>query len=345
VALGRLASRIVATDDARWVDFVNGHPDALPYHHPAWTRTICETYGFQAFALVLEAERDGMVAGVPIVALGGRVRGRRWVALPFTDSLPPLSTAALGTDQLARLFTSAAQEANVRTMEIRAPLSPPGGHERVRGVEHVLELSDADTLHAGFESQVRRNIRKAERAGLTVRVAQDAEELTAAYFDLHAETRRRLGVPTQPRRLFEAMWRNILEPGLGFALLAHHRGRPVAGAVFLEWNGRIVYKYGASAQRFWPLRPNNLIFWTAIRRGCEHGARRLDFGRSDLDDEGLRAFKAGWGATEQPLVYTTIGHEPERGGERASRVLRPVLRRAPIWMSRGVGAVFYRFGA
>jgi CelD/BcsL family acetyltransferase involved in cellulose biosynthesis len=137
----------------------------------------------------------------------------------------------------------------------------------------------------------------------------------------------------------------MLEPGLGFALLAYHDAQPVAGAVFLEWNGRVVYKFGASAQRFWPLRPNNLIFWAAIRRSCRRGVRELDFGRSDITDDGLRAFKAGWGALEQPLVYTTLGGAPERSGERAGHLIRPLLRHAPIWLGRSIGAVFYRFAA
>lgn len=337
--------QIISTEDPRWLDFAGGHPGARPYHHPGWARTIAESYGFEPFVLALGAADAALDAGIPIVPVGGRVRSRRWVALPFTDAMGPLSTNGTSPLEFGRLVESSAREAGVSSVEIRAPLQAGAEHETTRGVEHTLALSDPDALFAGFQSQVRRNIRKAEKSGLTIRVADDPKDLTHVYFDLHAETRRRLGVPTQPRRLFEALWTHMVEPGLGFVLLAIHEGRPVAGAVFLDWNGRVVYKFGASAQRYWPLRPNNLIFWEAIRRGCESGARELDFGRSDLEDEGLRAFKASWGAVEEPLVYTTLLRPSQQGGQHVDRLLRPVIRRAPTWFGRGLGAVLYRFAA
>jgi CelD/BcsL family acetyltransferase involved in cellulose biosynthesis len=344
VSAGGGALQLVSTDDPRWLEFLGGVTAARPYHHPAWTRALSETYGFEPFVAALGPAEGPLTAGIPFVPLGGRLRGKRWVALPFTDALEPLSSNGTSPAELATLVGSAAEAAGVSSIEIRGSLSAPSGHETTRGVEHLLTLSDPDTLFAGFQSQVRRNIRKAEKSGLTVRVADDPRDLTHAYFDLHAETRRRLGVPTQPRRLFEAIWRHMVDPGLASVLLAYHEGQPVAGAVFLEWKGRVVYKFGASAQRSWPLRPNNLIFWDAIRRACEGGARELDFGRTDLADDGLRSFKSSWGAVEHPLVYTTLGR-PQSSGQTTDRLLRPVLRRAPIWFGRRLGALLYRFAA
>ena len=119
----------------------------------------------------------------------------------------------------------------------------------------------------------------------------------------------------------------------------------MAGAVFLDWNRRIIYRYGASDRRSWPLRPNNLIFWEAIRRGCASGARSLDFGRSDWADEGLRAFKSSWGTVEEELRYTSYGNVQWSSEAAPGRLLRPVLRTAPTWVSRSLGEVFDRFAA
>jgi hypothetical protein len=66
-------------------------------------------------------------------------------------------------------------------------------------------------------------------------------------------------VPVQPRRFFELLWRLVLEPGLGFLLLAHAGARPVAGAVFLRGSRCLTYKYGASDASAWPLRPNHAV--------------------------------------------------------------------------------------
>jgi CelD/BcsL family acetyltransferase involved in cellulose biosynthesis len=251
---------------------------------------------------------------------------------------------ALTREEFGRLLADEGARAGVSTIELRGPLGE-AGEPFERGVVHELPLRSEDELFSAFESQVRRNIRKAQRLELTVHTAARVEDLTEIYFRLHTETRRRLGVPTQPRRFFKNVWEGMLAHDLGFALLVYHGREPIAGAVFLEWNGRVVYKFGASDARYWSMRPNNLLFWEAIKRGCEQDAKVFDFGRSDREDEGLRAFKRSWGAVEEPLVYTTLGRPAEAFNGSAERLLRPVLRRSPLWVGRGLGEVFYRFGA
>jgi CelD/BcsL family acetyltransferase involved in cellulose biosynthesis len=336
------AGALLDAGDAAWRQFLLSRPEALPYHHPAWVQTLADAYGYEPQAAVLRSSTGEVVGGLPVVQLGGRVRARRWVSLPFTDFCPPLLGNGLAEDELAAAVDGLRRQHEIASLEIRAPVARFGGN--LRGMRHELALTDPETLFASFRSQVRRNIRKAERAGLEVRAGEGREDLVRTYFALHAETRRRLGVPPQPRRFFDALWRHVVDPGFGFVLLAWHEGVAVAGAVFLEWNGRIVYKYGASDRRHWPLRPNNLLFWECIKRGCSSGARALDFGRSDLEDEGLRSFKQSWGAAEEPLAYTTIGRA-RSGSGRPEELLRPLLRASPTWLGRMVGAALYRLAA
>jgi CelD/BcsL family acetyltransferase involved in cellulose biosynthesis len=337
-------TRLVPAGDPVWRAFLLRHPSALPYHHPAWVETVAETYRFPSFVFVVRSARGEVLGGVPLVAVGGRLRRKRWVALPFTDACPALTGPELTTEDFGRLLAAEGERAGVSAIELRGPLGAVGAPVE-RGVVHVLEITNEEELFNGFESQVRRNVRKAQRSDLTLRVAARAEDLTETYFRLHTATRRRLGVPTQPRRFFRNVWEHMLASDLGFALLVYHGGEPIAGAVFLDWNGWLVYKFGASDARHWSLRPNNLLFWEAIKRACDRGVKVFDFGRSDRDDEGLRAFKRSWGAVEEPLVYTTLGRPAESSNGLAERLLKPVVRRSPVWVGRGLGEVFYRFGA
>jgi CelD/BcsL family acetyltransferase involved in cellulose biosynthesis len=334
---------LMEAGDREWHQYLLSHPDALPYHHPAWLEALSDAYGYEPLAAVARSSAEGIVGGISAVPVG-RLRGRRWVSLPFTDFYPPLASPGLPLDELGAGLDALRREHDVTALEVHAPIDGSGGEQRLRGVRHELALSDPDTLFASFKPQVRRNIRKSEASRVVVRAGERREDLVHTYFDLHVETRRRLGVPPQPRGFFASLWRHLLEPGLGFVLLAYHDGLPVAGAVFLQWNGRIVYKYGASNHKHWPLRPNNLLFWECIRRGCAAGARSLDFGRTDLEDEGLRSFKASWGAPEEPLRYTTAGKAKARSG-RAERLLRPVLRNTPTWFGRALGTALYRLAA
>jgi CelD/BcsL family acetyltransferase involved in cellulose biosynthesis len=332
--------------DPGWREFLLGHPDALPYHHPAWVATLAAAYGFEPRAAIIRGADGEIAGGIPLIELGGRIRGRRWVSLPFTDFCPPLATDA-AEHELGVALERLREEREIASHEVRAPLAGRELGAAQRGVRHILPLADPDDLFRGFRSQVRRNVRKAERSGIEVRRADTRDELTRTYFGLHADTRRRLGVPPQPRRFFEQLWKHALEPGFGYLLLAYRGGTAVAGAVFLEWNGRIVYKYGASDREHWSLRPNNLLFWQCIRERAAAGALSLDFGRSDLEDEGLRAFKAGWGAAEQPLYYTHLGSDAI-GRDRVSggaQLLRPIVKGCPIWVGRMLGLALYRHTA
>jgi CelD/BcsL family acetyltransferase involved in cellulose biosynthesis len=276
-------------------------------------------------------------AGAPALAL----RGARRVSLPFTDACTPL---ARSDDARRRLAESFARNGRC---EVRSALDGPGLVTRVRGVDHVLDLdASLDSIHAAFSSQTRRNVARAEKSAVEVRHGQRRDDLTETFYALHLRTRRRQGVPVQPRRFFRLLWDDFVEGGLGTLLLAYTGAAPVAGALFLHWNGHTIYKFGASDREHLALRPNNLIFWTAIREAHARGDSTFDFGRTELDNEGLRAFKSGWGAGERPLVYTFSGSAPEIDAPSvALRALSVAIKRAPSWLCRAVGEVGYRYAA
>ena len=303
-------------DDARWHDFVTRHPDATPFHDPAWASLLAECYGMSGFVLAELGESGSVTGGIPLLA-PPRLPGapRRLVSLPYTDSLPPLVPPD-GARQVAEAVDAARSELGVARVELRGELAgaladPPAA------VMHMLTLErDPDAIARRFSQEKRRNIRASERNGLTTSRAENERDLTETYYGLHLQTRRRLGVPSQPKRFFRLLWRRLLEPGRGFVLTVRHGNIPIASAVFLVGNGTVVYKYGASDAARQAHKPNDLLMWTAIRDACLEGFERFDFGRSELTATGLRQFKSRWGAVERPLVYSTIGESGARGSQR-----------------------------
>ena len=333
-------------DDDRWLRFVSSRPDAHPFHHPAWISLIAETYGYSAFVVASDAPGGEIVAGLPVIETKVPLGGRRWVSLPFSDFCQPLAATVSefsdGVDALRR-------DRGVRSLEIRASVGSQSSRVVDAGVIHQLGLEpDTDRVYARFKrSQVPRTIEKARREGVTVSQASTLEELSRVFYKLHVSTRRRLGVPVQPRRYFELFWQRIVEPGLGFVLVARSaESIPIAAAVFLAWNATVTYKYSASDQAALRLRPNNILLWEAIRWSCENGFRTFDFGRSDTSNTGLRAFKSGWGAVEEPLSYSVFGEGVSVSrGAMADRLLAPVIRRSPEVVCRALGSALYRYSA
>jgi CelD/BcsL family acetyltransferase involved in cellulose biosynthesis len=343
-----LKTELLEVQDPRWADLAASHPNALPFHHPAWVRLVCDCYRFRPFVAAVATADGSLSAGIPVVEVRDPLRRRRWVSLPFTDHCPVLYDSEPARDALLGLLRGRAAAECVASVELRTAVGSSTVPESVVGVLHELALGpDSDEVFRRFDkSRVRGSIKRAQREGVTVRFADCEDDVSGTYYDLHVRTRRRLGVPAQPRRLFRLLWERVIEAGLGFVLLAHVGTQAVAGAVFLHWNGHLIYKFAASDEAHRKSQPNHAILWEAIRQGCERGCRAMDFGRSGPADHGLRAFKSGWGAVERPLVYTTIVGSPRvAAGSAAEDALRGLLRRSPLWVCRGVGTALYRYAA
>jgi CelD/BcsL family acetyltransferase involved in cellulose biosynthesis len=333
--------------DARWSSFVASHGSALPFHHPSWAATLAECYGFHALCVTVDDRAGRIVAGLPVLEVRRRRGPRRWVSLPFTDHCPPLATDGFDAG-LVRLLDDARRQFGVDRIEVRGELHGPGAHPDGAFLSHELSLAGSeDEVFASLHpSQVRRNIRRAQRAGVTVRFGRTEADVTGAFYRLHSRTRHRLGVPVQPLRYFRLLWKHVLAPGHGVVLIAEVAGVPVASAVFLASRGVCVYKYGASDERRWSARPNHLLFWEAIRWAAARGCQTLDFGRTDIADEGLREFKSRWGTVERRLAYSVLADAPSgtgRGG--VPPLVRSMIRHGPAAVPRALGELLYRYTA
>ena len=326
--------------DLRWRDFVGRAPGATIFHHPAWLDLLATQYGWDFRASCLTDTDGRLTAGLPWARVESRLTGSRLVALPFSDACPPLLDGG-SREELAAAADEARRAAGLG-LEVRWRLDALGGAAPHRFWLHTLALDrDADAVARRARGGIRRGAAKARREGLTFERRTDAGALDA-FFALHVRTRRRQGAPTQPKRFIARLGR-LFEDGHGFvAQVRTESGRAAAAAVFLQAGDHLTYKYGASERSALPLRPNNLLFAEVIRWACESGCRELDFGRTDLDNEGLRQFKLGWGAEELPLHYTYAGMEPPSGTSRAERTVGHLIRHSPPLVGRLTGSALYR---
>jgi CelD/BcsL family acetyltransferase involved in cellulose biosynthesis len=334
-------------DDPAWLDLVAAAPEATVFHLPSWTRVVADTYGFPATVLAQRDERGGVAAGVPLMRVR-RLSGPAWVSLPFSDHCPPLARDLASLGRLAAGLAGWTARHGV-PVEVRGGLpSRHGWRDAAVGVRHVMALDEgAEALRARLSETHRRRLRQAERSGLRVRCSRSADDM-AAFYRLHLLTRRRQGVPVQPRRFFRALWQRVVAPGQGVVLLVETpAGQAVAGAVVLSWNGTATGKFQASDATSWELRPNHACYWAALRWASETGHRRFDFGRSETHHAGLQRWKAGWGAEAVPLSYALTGGGSPSVGDRGllAGALRQVIRRSPALVCEALGTLLYRFAA
>jgi CelD/BcsL family acetyltransferase involved in cellulose biosynthesis len=338
----------LALRDVRWASFVAGFADRSPFHLPEWTELLCECYSYRGFAVGLP-EGDALCAGMPVIERRSPLKRRpTWISLPFTDYCPPLVTTPDAEAAFADAVTREHSTGAIDRAEVRGSLPMENGRATSSAVRHILPLGpDADAVLAGVSKSESQHAARAKRRGVTVREATTAEDADHVFYALQLDTRRRLGVPIQPRRFYRLLWKRMLSRGHGLLLLAYHDDEPIAGAIFLRANTTLVWKFGASLRSHWSLRANPLILWTAIEHGCATGATLLDFGRTELSHEGLRVFKRSWGTDEVPLFYSVLGGpKPRRvGSDRPRRAAEEVIRRTPAWVCRLAGEMFYKYAS
>jgi len=332
---------LLSLDDPRWLDFVRGRSDSTIFHHPVWAGLLADCYGYRPM-VIASIDGGAVKAGLPVIDVSLPFR-RRWVSLPFTDRCPPLLDGDAG-DFIAEL-QELATASRLDLLEIRAPLPRHDALQTAAPfVQHELDLAaDGRVIWKQLRRNHRRSVVDAEEAGITVERGTSLRDLDT-FYALHLQTRRRLGVPIQPRRFFRLLHERVIARGLGFVLVAYHGNDPAAAAVFCSWNGALVCKYSARSDRFVNSDAIHLIFWTAIRWACENGYRTFDLGRSSVEQTQLRSFKTGWTAREQPLPYSWIARAPLRSSpHRLHAALSVVIRHSEPWLCRAMGELLYKY--
>ena len=336
----------VRIDDPGWSEFVSSHPAAGPFHLPAWAAMIADCYRFRAFALTVEDGGGELVAGLPVIEVRSLLGGRRWVSLPFTDACAPLVRAGVSRDEVFAAVDAHVLAARVDGLEVRAALPPaPARHPVPAGYIHTMALpGDPALLHPNKGHRNYRN--QAVRKGVVVERGRTAEDMDT-FYRLHTLTRRRHGVPVQPRRFFDLMRERLIAPGHGCVVTAAADGEVLTAAIYLVSNGVLVAKYQGSDPDLPDKRAGYLIDWEMMVSGSTSGCHTLDLGRSDPDADGLRLYKSSWGAAEVPLVYTHIARKRPAAhqGSGAGELAAQVIRRSPVWVCRALGEVFYRWAA
>jgi lipid II:glycine glycyltransferase (peptidoglycan interpeptide bridge formation enzyme) len=121
--------------------------------------------------------------------------------------------------------------------------------------------------------------------------------------------------------------------------LARKNGALIAAVLTLRHRSTVVYKYGCSDEEFHNLGGMPFLFWRLIEESKAAGVENIDFGRSDLDNEGLVVFKDKFGAARGLLTYYRY---PE--GKRGPAVIRWNLRAFRPLLSLLPDAVFSAAG-
>lgn len=322
---------------APWSETVEGLSGSGLAHAPEWLAVIRETYGHDPLYLSAEDGR-GRRAILPAFIVRRPVGGTVVSSMPFLDGGGPCGATGELADALVTRLLDESRRRGADTVELRcaqrlAVDSEPMEHK----VNLTLSLpADAGRLWAQLEGSVRNQIRKADKAGLSVTLG-GAEQLDA-FYAIFAARMRELGSPVHARRLFTAIF-DAFGPRARTAVVRQGE-TPVGGLVALAFRDVLTVPWASCASAYRRLCPNMLLYWQTIRAACADGFRRFDFGRSTRGS-GTYRFKTQWGAEEEPLFWYTIPTSgrprPAASGRPRSAFLAESWRRLPLAVTCRLG--------
>ncbi len=328
-----------------WDDKILNFSDYSFFHTSYWSQLIADTYRYNPFYFIIETNGNLEVA-VPLMVVSSKLTGKRAVALPFTDYCPPLILDGADFNNIRNEILDFCKKRDLKYVEIR------GGNKYFDGVppstfdyNHSLKLTiGEDELHKNLSSNTKRNIKKSVREGVSVDISNSRKALEEFYM-MNCITRKKHGLPPQPKLFFDNLFKYVLSPEKGFIAIGNYKSKSIAGAVYLLYGQKAIYKFGASDMQYQHLRANNLVMWEAIKYCVKNGYRDFCFGRTEPNNEGLRKFKLGWGTKEEVLNiyrYDIKKNDFVEIQTKTTGLHNKIFNSAPLPLLKFFGSLTYR---
>jgi CelD/BcsL family acetyltransferase involved in cellulose biosynthesis len=333
--------------DRRWDDLVARHPRASAFHQRGWLAALARTYDYETFVLTSAPEGKPLSDGVVFCRVSSWITGTRLVSLPFTDHCQPLLNDPDESADFVDWLRTECDRQQWRYVELR-PLSPvpdacAGLQKSCSYCFHQLDLRPSlEEIFRGLhKDSIQRKIQRAEREGLSYEVGR-SEQLSDEFYRLQLITRRRHRLLPQPR----AWFRNLVKyMGDGVEIrLVRKDGAPVAAMLTLRHRSSVVYKYGCSNEKFHNLGGMPFLFWRLIEESKKSGVNEIDFGRSDVDHEGLITFKDKFNTSKHLLTYYryTNPKKEKVARPRDWQGVRHLFSILPSAVSSAAGSIGYK---
>jgi CelD/BcsL family acetyltransferase involved in cellulose biosynthesis len=285
-----------------WHKLVQCHRYASVFHTQEWLRALMHTYQFDIRAVIKTNSAGQPVAGIPYCMLNDH-RGKRIVSMPFSDFSDALVQSLDEWCELVEPLFDENCPIVTRPLHNTIPLRDQRFELSDRAKWHGIDLQpDLDTLWNSLHDSARRAIRKSQREGVRVRIAEPDE--LRKFFNLHLGVRKyKYHLLAQPYAFFEHIWNNFIDTGQGVIFLADIDDTVIGSLFFLGYKDVFTYKFSATNQNELAYRPTDILLWEAMQYGKAQGFKLLDLGLSDWDQEGLLRFKRKYASEEKTISF------------------------------------------
>jgi hypothetical protein len=270
---------------------------------------------------------------------------RRMISLPFSDFCPPLASDQNTRDALLGEMAAAMRLSS--GLEVRGVSAPYPWHTRHHFCRFTLNLRRPfDAIERAADREVRRHMRRARSADVRIDVGTDTAAIRP-FFKMQLESRRRLGMPSQPLRFFQILRDVYASIGCFEVWTASQANRPVAAAIILR-DRNILHVPWLARVKDSPDGASHLLLMTLAERYAGR-MKCLDLGRTDTRNRGLMRFKRDFGTDMEMLPYSYYPTPPRTTNAQdlsgGLRIASQVWRKLPMPVAQALGPMMYRLMA
>jgi peptidoglycan pentaglycine glycine transferase (the first glycine) len=284
--------------DSNWDEFLAKVPGGNHVQSSMWAQV--KSFLKWKTVRIVATQRNQIVAGAQLLI----------------RSITPLLTVAYLTkgpvareeamsivDPIIRYAIHISQEHHVRLLAIQPPsngqeitslLTARGFRssslELAPSASVVLDLSPTlEQILAGMKRQTRQNIRRSEQSGIRAREGKQSD--LNIFYQFHIATSQRQKFFPYSKEYYCNMWR-VFEPNGCIGLqIAEHANKPISALLLIPFGDTVIAKILGWSGEHADLRPNDAVFWSAIKWSKAHGYRFFDF--EGIDVQGAKALLAG----------------------------------------------------
>ncbi len=296
-------------DRAAWQHFVAAHPDANIFQTPAFADVAAGTAGWASRPLAAVDSASGEIAAlwpaVHTTVLGGPLRPLATRAVLFGGLLA--APAPAGQEALAALLAAVNRRAWARFLftELRHQITAAAWQPRLeaagfRWEPHLNYLIDLrqpeEALWNGLSSSARRNVRTAQKKGVSALTVSDQAGV-GTFYDLLRKVYTHAGVHLTDISLFRRAFEALGSLGQFQIVLAMADGVAIGGRASLLYKDRLLDWYAGADREAARLYPNDFLVWHLLQWGHAQGFSVFDFGGAGHPDRpyGVRDFKERFG--------------------------------------------------
>jgi CelD/BcsL family acetyltransferase involved in cellulose biosynthesis len=289
--------------------FVRTQAEALLYHSLGYRDLLLRHLGCRPhYVLALEGAEIGGVMPLMWTEAGG---SRVWNSLPYYGSNGGVvaSSRKARAALLATYRALVTSDATLAGMVASNPFADGGDLAPVHNItdSRISQATPlpftgdpAEEIAARIDGSARRNVRKAQREGVTVEV--DPGEMRALA-RIHRDNIESIGGLAKETSFFEDV-QAVFEAGRDYDLwVARRDGAVVAALLVLYWGETAEYFTPAVEHDARPFQPLAAILLEAMTHSARRGVRRWNWGGTWETQTGVYRFKRKWGAVDRAYTY------------------------------------------